>query len=404
MATVLGSTLTWLDYSEQDRRRVLDTVDLFREKDTRDALGLGTIRDGFADLLSPGTSTIQTRARYFLLIPWLYKLVEVSGSAKSATARARLAELDLIEALIEAGDLDGLIGRQARRGLKRLPSDVYWQGLHAWRVRSVPVARDSYHRWIDDRVALPDSVSEEGEPVHGIWHAGLPDPPPGFPAEAALTLPPAEADYLAERLIAHWPNTLLGWLVRDGGSVDQVEFPWLHPELERMPSRIQEQLHHGRCFSEAILGAQLLYNLMLARLIYADHDGPSAPVERWESEIERWEAMVAGRAAMLEAWDLSHFWEIVASSGAQVSAQTREFVKAWVNHVRSGAGELRIASDQRCEDWVRSRECWVKKKQARLINKSMLLSWRGESGAQQLSYRWDITRAYAEEIGRGRGV
>ena len=44
------SSLTWLDYSEHDRRKALDVIDLFGERDTRDELGLGTIRDGFADL------------------------------------------------------------------------------------------------------------------------------------------------------------------------------------------------------------------------------------------------------------------------------------------------------------------------------------------------------------------
>jgi hypothetical protein len=45
---------------------MVDVISAFREQDTRDELGLGTIRDGFANILFPGTSTIQTRARYFL--------------------------------------------------------------------------------------------------------------------------------------------------------------------------------------------------------------------------------------------------------------------------------------------------------------------------------------------------
>ena len=60
------SAFVWLDYSERERRKMLDVVDLFREHDTRDELGIGSVRDAFADLLFPGTSTIMTRARYFL--------------------------------------------------------------------------------------------------------------------------------------------------------------------------------------------------------------------------------------------------------------------------------------------------------------------------------------------------
>jgi hypothetical protein len=65
----MPSSFSWLDYSEQHRRQMLDVIDLFREQETRDELGIGTVRDAFADALFPGTSTIQTRARYFLFVP-----------------------------------------------------------------------------------------------------------------------------------------------------------------------------------------------------------------------------------------------------------------------------------------------------------------------------------------------
>ena len=43
----------------------------FRIKESRDELGLGAIRASFADALFPGTSTIQTRLRYMLFVPWV---------------------------------------------------------------------------------------------------------------------------------------------------------------------------------------------------------------------------------------------------------------------------------------------------------------------------------------------
>jgi hypothetical protein len=55
------SAFVWLDYSERERREMLDIVDLFREHDKRDELGVGSVRDAFADMLFPGTSTIMTR-------------------------------------------------------------------------------------------------------------------------------------------------------------------------------------------------------------------------------------------------------------------------------------------------------------------------------------------------------
>jgi hypothetical protein len=86
------SSFTWLDSSEQQRRQMLDVIHLFREKETRDELGIGAIRDAFADLLFPGTSTIQTRARYFLFIPWIYTTLETKRlPADKLPQRARRA-------------------------------------------------------------------------------------------------------------------------------------------------------------------------------------------------------------------------------------------------------------------------------------------------------------------------
>src|SRR5438067_6396170 len=117
----MTSTFAWLDFSEHQRRQMLDLLDLFRERDTRDELGIGVIRDAFADLLFPGTSTIQTRARYFLFVPWIYQRLEKKRVRSAEVAdRARRDELALIGPLAESDDPDGTIGIEARQTLKRL--------------------------------------------------------------------------------------------------------------------------------------------------------------------------------------------------------------------------------------------------------------------------------------------
>jgi len=48
---------------------------LFKERGTRDELGLGAVRDNLAEALFPGTSTIQTRLRYMLIVPRIYQRI-----------------------------------------------------------------------------------------------------------------------------------------------------------------------------------------------------------------------------------------------------------------------------------------------------------------------------------------
>src|SRR5258708_38066123 len=109
----MTSTFAWLDQSEEQRRRVLDVVDLFREQGTVDELGLGTIRDAFADLLFPGTSNLMTRAAYYLFVPWMYLRLERQKTPSSEMAtKGRREELKLIERLLENGEAEGVIGRR----------------------------------------------------------------------------------------------------------------------------------------------------------------------------------------------------------------------------------------------------------------------------------------------------
>ena len=70
------SFLSWIVFDEVERQGARRLMALFEEKESRDELGLGPIRDSIADHLFPGTSTIQTRVRYMLFVPWIYSMVE----------------------------------------------------------------------------------------------------------------------------------------------------------------------------------------------------------------------------------------------------------------------------------------------------------------------------------------
>ncbi len=57
---LLNSKLGWVDFSSLERDRVSQVLSILQEKGTLDELGIGQIRDAFADKLFPGISTIQT--------------------------------------------------------------------------------------------------------------------------------------------------------------------------------------------------------------------------------------------------------------------------------------------------------------------------------------------------------
>src|SRR5882724_2683123 len=138
------SSLAWIDFDEAERQRAQRIMALFQERESRDELGLGSIRDSIADHLFPGTSTIQTRLRYMLFIPWLFQMLEGSTNAPDRiAAEARGLENRLANALKAGGESNGIIGRDAGADLQRLPSSVYWAGLGTWGIRIFPGSTDN---------------------------------------------------------------------------------------------------------------------------------------------------------------------------------------------------------------------------------------------------------------------
>src|SRR5437016_8065320 len=158
------SSFAWLSYSESERRKALDVISLFHERDTRDELGIGVIRDCFADLLFPGTSTIQTRARYFLFVPWINQELERKRiPSHQATDRSRLLQGRLRDALITGGEETGVIGYRAGLHVQRLPSSVYWYGLRAWGLLRFDGTENDYRQYLDAFYRRCDS----NEPAEG---------------------------------------------------------------------------------------------------------------------------------------------------------------------------------------------------------------------------------------------
>jgi len=389
----MPSTFTWLDYSEAERRKMLDVIALFREKDTRDELGVGSVRDAFADTFFPGTSTIQTRARYFLFVPWMYRLLEQRKVRSADVARvARQLEIELISGLINGGEVgQGVIGERARAALQRLPSNVYWLGLGMWGLRFFPGSHDQYHRSLDRfyaashgrrsaRTAEDDALDD---PVSPNWHPGLPPAPAGFPNNVTFTLTPDEAEYLAERIKISVPSSLLNYLIDVGYDAPAVNFVWEHPSLADFPVGHRDRIIHARNFSVAIHGSALLYNLMLAELVKNEER-----IDEYRDKLQGWADELADLHSDLARWDRRHFWEIVAVSGSPITLLTRHFIDAWLDFACTSGTAATATDSSLMRTLIHERERQLKRQQARLDNPRAREQWNGAAGTGQLDYRW----------------
>jgi hypothetical protein len=372
------SSLTGLDFSDAERRRALEVLDLLSADETRDELGIGTIRDAFADAMFPGVSTIQRRARYFLFVPWIFADVERRYRGRSGgLEQTRRDELRLIDSLLKSGDQEGVIGARARQNLQQVPSLIYWQGLGRWKIRRREGTREQWARSLL-RAEAP-ARDDDGELVDQNlwWDRGLPSPPGDWPQNATLALRPAEASYLRDRIGQTCPNTVLATLADRGAGWSQVNFPW-ELDLDGAPDEQRVLVTFAQRFSETMHGAALLYNHMLA-VARDDEDRET----EYRDALATW--AVAEGGANRDGTPLSGLWEQLAKINSRHRDPTRRFVEEWF---RLAEGSDGIADNRIAQSLIRRRELEVKHRQARLSYDAALETWRGAAGAAQLSYRW----------------
>ena len=401
----MTSSLTWLDYSEKDRRSALDVIDLFRETSTVDELGMASVRDSYSDLFFPGTSTVQTRACYFLLIPWTFlRLERLRTSSSKAEARARRAELNLSRRMLAGHDKRGVFGSQAGDALKRLPSEVYWGGLRSWGICTFSGHKWAYFRSLDgfhrrDRRVRSTPRDPEGRSAPPAnWHPHLPSPPSGFPYDnVSVALRRQDAEYLRDRIRARHPKTLLAVLAARANPVDlQADRPWHLSQLSELTPALREQLRDAELFSVYMQGAALLYNLMLSEL--RQHE---AWTEEYRRRLDDWATDVDALGPDAEDWNPEEVWRLVRVSGRSLGYPTRAFVERWIEGLKRVGPRALVAEDSNARTLVRDREVQLKRARARLANPRRRELWGGESGTGRMAYRWGPAKQVLEDIFEG---
>jgi Family of unknown function (DUF6361) len=378
------SFLAWIDFDQNDRDRARQIMDLFGEEDSRDELGLGSIRDGLADLMFPGTSTIQTRLRYMLFVPWIYREVMRHGTTADQMAQlARDREIALIEALVREESKD-VIGSEARAGLKRLPSDIYWAGLGRLGIRRFQGSRRDYL----GRSGAQDTANQ--------WAAGLPPPPDDLFEQASFQLTPPEADFLIDRMRLDCADALLTKLAQSlAPACDMV---WQYPDQSGWSDQHKAIVAHAEIFSDLMHGAALLYNLSLAELAAQNQQ---EQMSHWQELVETYRQKLAdwrGKTdlAGLAQWHPDQLWTIFDIAQIKTPALTRRFTENWHRAVLASDGA--VQDDHAARQLIEQRETRLKRGKSRFRNDAALARWGGASGTGRLNYRWPVVRRHLKDL------
>jgi hypothetical protein len=385
-------------------------LQLFSDRDTVDDLGIGTIRDALSNSLFPGTSVIQTRARYFLFVPWLYRRAEQRYPLQ-LVAKATDMERSLIEALRAGGDLAGLIGVDAGKNVRTLPSTIFWSGLVRFGIFLTPsLTIRQYARHVARGLAAWDSEDEIGERIPSFWQRDIPDPPPDLLRfkVATFDLTSDEAEWLCERIISSdrpdQPASLLTAYIRDlrrGRLLVAADAMWDAALPADTPQSIAELVRHAQQFSCAAQGAALLYNLMLAeeRLNADLEPTDDTSVDNYRDRLDVWTA-TATRIHLADwAARIADFWDCLLDRRVRIPRETRIFLEGWANLIVEEPRRLAASPDARA--LIRDREIQHKRGQARLANRKRLREWTGDAGTRPLAFRWTQVQRMLADIAGG---
>lgn len=282
--------LGWIDFSKNERNKVLNVLDSLSEAGTLDELGIAPVRDGYANLFFPGTSTIQTKAKYFLCVPYAFKDLERSGETNPNRMHKTLSAIEERcgkKFFQESPNSDGIIGRRALAAgswVKRAPSDAYWAGIRrlgifvggnmsiAEYLRYVCLAndkKDTLKNLGNRNDGAEETESDDlgaGQDLHKrFWN--LPTYTKTWLDDISIDLTKEEAVFLKKQIVQNCKGSMFAFVMqndkRDFAEIKKFE-DLGGAYISRFPDEIQTDYYNAVAFSEFIYALRVLYNIIVS--------------------------------------------------------------------------------------------------------------------------------------------
>ena len=280
--------LGWIDFSKGERDKVFSVMHLLEEQGAVDELGIGIIRDAFADYFFPGTSTVQTRAKYFLIVPYILKEAvsgEYGSEINAVLRRINNEERNCRDILLRTSN-DGVIGRLVPHSwVQRTPASIYWNGLKQLGIltedismsnliresilqKSLKKAKEYGNREKDSINAQENEEDDAdagditsfhflnlGGTYKRDWRNGL-----------RIELLPEEAVFLKSQIIRYQRDKLIAFIVKNNISLDRYESFKAFSEdvLESVDSDTAELIILANDFNDLVSIITTRYNLIVS--------------------------------------------------------------------------------------------------------------------------------------------
>ncbi len=251
-----------------------------------DELGLGVIRDAFANYFFPGTSTVQTRAKYFFIVPYILKEAgsgEYGSDPYKILRRINDEERRCRDILIRTST-DGVIGsREPYSWVQRTPLSIYWNGLKELGILTEDISlREYVLLTISQRTAKKakeygnrEKDAEENEKddsdagdFSSFFFLKLGDTyKPNWRTGLRIDLLQQEAAFLKSQIICSQRNTLFAYIVKnriDISKYDSFE-SFSKSIIGAVNSELAEIIKLANDFNDLVSIITTRYNLIVSK-------------------------------------------------------------------------------------------------------------------------------------------
>lgn len=401
------AAIGWIDFSRKDRNRVASILDLLRTEGQVDELGIGTIRDGLANSLFPGISTIQTRAKYFFIIPYILQdFMRFSVAERKKKSPISYLEDQEYEVMWDLADKynhqegHGVIGISKFREEKiaRRPSEIYWNGLNVMKCidskglsamaflnKAIKSNNETLIQYIskdgegDDNDANFENYFNIKVPLNQNWKTNL-----------DLNLNPTEAEFLRDRML-DIKNSVLSLVVSNEGVYAEFDTTDKFIDFARICSseitneELKRNVILAHDFAILMEGAHIAYNQELQKQFC----GADCFEEKWQKWYDGFKQNMINYAAF-NVEDL-----FVHSNTTR--GYTRDFIRDWFKLLQKES-----LDETKKSELIKTQEYRAKGKKARLkFNKKDNVIEGKTIGLGLLDYRFKNAKEIVKDIKEG---
>lgn len=380
----------YIHTNHEEQARVLQVMKMLTEPVALDELGIGRIRDAFADMMFPCLSTLQKHMKYFSLMPQVYKRATERRYNRLSEVRGEIVRLErlMTENLIKGSPegTTGITGSEAVKSasyVKYDPAYIYNSGLQMFGIlrstqvdeliyatsKSLHATPTKYKSRDDD-----DEMDSDADGKGGLFQfCSFPNVEYDFTNYCSITLTEADKQFITEHILRSkdCEGSLFRFLIEHPDYELGNSFEDIDPKS--LPAGVAAVVDRAQCFADFIYIVHLRYNWIFSN--YQDEE----MLKEFSEALERYKQTGTDIDEVLQA------------------------VKIRDNSSKSFCHDM--AEDMAAGDWkslddhIKDREHRVKGSRRKIGNKP----YEHRIHYYKLSYRWETAKTFIHEL-REKGV